>query len=133
FPRLAVPPDREVGGLLRLDLVHRVQDHHALGGLGGKVAEGALATLAAPNGESRSSHFISSTTLFSSSGIGGMASHLNSILPTRPFCTTRLNPPYSARFSGKSSRNWAPRLSWRSSAEVTMAGDTVTRFFKSRA
>src|SRR5439155_26668419 len=93
FPRLTVPADGEVGGVLRLDLVHRVQDHHALGGFGGVVAEGTLAPLAPPDGESRGSHLISSTILCNSSGIGGIGSLRSSILPSDPFCTTRLKPP----------------------------------------
>ena len=44
-----------------------------------------------------------------------------------------LNLPYSALLSGKSSRNWAPRLSLRSIAASVTASETVSKLVKSRA
>ena len=41
LPRLAVPAAGQIGRLLGLDLVHRVEDHHALGDLGAVVLEAA--------------------------------------------------------------------------------------------
>jgi len=51
LPRLAVPAHRQIAGLIRLDAVDRVQDHHPLGDLGDVLAESAAFGVAAPDGE----------------------------------------------------------------------------------
>jgi hypothetical protein len=56
FARLAIPPHGEVAGRFGLDLMHRIEHHHAFGDFGLEVGEVALALLAAPNPERRRSH-----------------------------------------------------------------------------
>src|SRR5262249_39195233 len=53
---LAVPAAREVGRLLGLYAVDRVEDDHALGDLGPIVLQGAAARVAAPDSEGRRRH-----------------------------------------------------------------------------
>src|SRR5439155_6018847 len=131
---LAVPADGEVGRLLGLDLVHGVQHYHPLRGLGGVVGVRPLPTGAAPDAEGRlRHHFISSMIRLRSSRIGGMATLWSSMAPARLRSRARLTQPCSALLPGKSSRKWPPRLSFRASAEVTIASETVSRWRRSSA
>ena len=50
---------------------------------------------------------------------------MSRIEPSLPRHVTMLNVPHSADLSGKSSRNWAPRLSLRSSADRVIASEVV--------
>ena len=51
FPCLAVPSDSQVVRLLCLDLVHRIQDDHAVVRLGGEVLERTCTIRTAPDAE----------------------------------------------------------------------------------
>ena len=69
----------------------------------------------------------------SSGVVGGSGSRTICIAPSLPLRTTMLKVPYAASFAGKSSRNWAPRLSLRSSAARVTASETVSWFGRSSA
>src|SRR5215470_14932217 len=129
FPGLAIPANGQISGLFRLYLMNDVEDHHAIGNLSRVVAELSLASLAAPDPErGRRHYFISSIICCSSCRIGAIGSCENCIRPSAPFRTTMLNPPKRLSFSGKSSRKWAPRLSFRSSAARVTISETVSRW-----
>src|SRR5262249_35214177 len=98
----AVPADGEIVRLLRLDLMHGVEDDHAFRDLGRVVTELAAAAVAAPDpeGRGRRHHFISSMICLSSAGIGGIGTRETSIAPSRPLRTTRLAAPQLSLLSG---------------------------------
>src|SRR5262245_12350635 len=132
--RLAVPPDREIRRLLGLDLVHRIEHHHAFAHLGRVVAVVAAGRVAAPDPEGGLAHyFISSMTRCSSGGMGGTGMRVSSMRPSAPFLVTIRTFPKASSFAGKSSRKWAPRLSVRSRAERAMASLTMSMWRRSIA
>src|SRR5215467_4626501 len=134
FARLTIPADGQIAGLFRLDLMNGIENHHAGGDLGFVVLELSLASLAAPDAECcRLHYFISSITCFNSSRMGDIGSRVNSSSPRSPLRATMLNLPDWSSFLGKSSRKWAPRLSFRSSAARAIISATVSRLSRSRA
>ena len=87
--RLAVPPDREIGRLLRLDPMHDVEDDHPFRHLRVERLERPVAfrTRAPDLERGVSNHdFCSSITCFSSSGIGAIGTRDTCIAP--PACFT---------------------------------------------
>ena len=83
--RLAIPPHRQVVGLFRLDLVHHIQHHHALGDFRLILFKRAAGPVAAPDLERHRAHdFISSTICFIASVIAGNGSRSRIIEPSAP-------------------------------------------------
>src|SRR5215510_7483338 len=95
----AVPADSKIIGLLGLDLVNRIEHHHALGNLSGVFLKLALAAIAAPDLESDCCHFCSSITCFNSAGMSGIFSRSTCISPSLPRHTTMFISPKVLTFS----------------------------------
>src|SRR5262249_10727436 len=101
LPRLAVPADREIRRLRRLDLVDRVEHDHPGDDVDGVVLEMPAGFVRPPDLERRLGHdCCSSMICFSSAGIGGSGTRARSIEPSALRRVTMLNVPYSATFSG---------------------------------
>ena len=130
---LAVPAHRQVGRLLRLDAVDGIQHHHALFHRRLVILKLPAARIAAPDAEQRlhwpsiSSPRSLPSTLRASAG--WRAAPPASRHPA-PRATTMLYLPHSGSLFGKSSRNCAPRLSFRSSAARVIASETIEHVIK---
>src|SRR5215831_10501882 len=132
--RLAVPAHSEIAGLFRLNLMNDIEHDHAGRNFGAVIAILSLAFLSAPDAKrGRRHYFISSMICRSSSGKGGSGSRENCIAPSAPLRTTMLKAPNWLFLSGKSSRKWAPRLSFRSRAARVTISETVSRWYRSSA
>src|SRR5207249_722089 len=132
LPGLAVPTAREVGRRRGLDLVDGVEDDHPLGDLRLVVPERPAGAVAAPDAEG-GLHFVSSITCWRSGRTGTSGTCAICIHPSGARRTTTLTRPNRSDFDGKSSRNCAPRLSFRSRPERATASETVRRFSRSIA
>src|SRR6185436_10030788 len=139
----AVPPHRKIRSAMRLDPVNGVEHHHA--GLDGDAVLDLLAAAlvaaehaddgfaARPVGRCAAAHRatscfaagFASNSAFSSAGICGSGVAATCI-PEGPRVTQWLTCPRAGSSAVKSSREWAPRLSFRSSAERAIASDTVS-------
>src|SRR5277367_1704649 len=109
-----------------------VEHHHAGLDFGLVVDEFSLLSIATPDSKRCGRHYLfSSMTCFNSSGSGFTGTCSTRGVPSALLVMIRLHPPHVSLFSGKSSRKWAPRLSWRISAARATTSDTVSRCRKS--
>src|SRR5262245_29574572 len=91
LPCLAVPPNRKITGLFRLDLMNRVEDDHSRGNLGGVVLKFTLALLSPPDAKRcRRHYFISSITCRRSSRMTAIGSRVSCTSPSAPLRATIL-------------------------------------------
>src|SRR6266498_3264982 len=95
----------EIASLFRLNLMHGVEDHHAVGDFRGVVAELSFPFFPAPDAKRRCCHyFISSMICRKSSRMSGMGSRVSRISPAEFLRATILKSPNFSSLAGKSSR-----------------------------
>src|SRR6185503_6748703 len=99
--RFAVPSQREVVSLIRLDSANGVKHNHARRCFDCVVDELAFSGASAPNTECGLWHQpISSMTCFNSVGISGIASRTTFIVPSDSFLTAMLIFANASLFAG---------------------------------
>src|SRR6185437_4937207 len=103
FAGLAIPAHSDIVGLLVLDAVHGIENHHAAGDFSSVIHEFAAAVVAAPDTKRRligHAYLFSSITCFISSVSGTTGTRSSCGRPSAPLLMRRLYLPHSALFSG---------------------------------